>query len=156
MNSTDTAEREIAITRIIKAPRELVFEVWTKPEHVIHWWGPTGFTNTIHEMTVKPGGVWRFIMHGPDGVDYPNKIVFRKIVAPELLEFSHGQDIDNDPNQFEVTVTFKAIGKTTELYMRMLFKSKAQRDMVVDKYGAIEGNRQTMMRLEEYLSNLNQ
>ena len=62
-----TAAREIVIRRTLNAPRELVFEAWTKAEHVIHWYGPTGFTLTIHEMEVKPGGVWRFIMHGPDG-----------------------------------------------------------------------------------------
>jgi uncharacterized protein YndB with AHSA1/START domain len=154
MVNANTEDREIKITRVVQAPRELVFDVWTNPKHVVHWWGPEGFTNTIHEMSVKPGGVWRFIMHGPDGVDYPNRIVFKKVVKPELLEFLHGQDIDDDPKQFEVTVKFKAVGKTTEIFMQMIFKTKAERDFVVDKYGAIEGNRQMMNRLDAYLSNL--
>lgn len=154
MATANTADREIKITRIFKAPRDLVFDVWTNPKHVVHWWGPDGFTNTIHEMDVKPGGVWRFMMHGPDGVDYPNRIVFTKVVKPELLEYLHGSDVEDDPKQFHVTVNFKAVGKTTEITMRMVFKTKQERDFVVEKYGAIEGNRQTMNRLEAYLSKL--
>ena len=75
----ETAQRELVITRIFDAPRELVWRAWTDPKHVAQWWGPNGFTNTIHEMDVRPGGVWRFVMHGPDGVDYANKIVFGEI-----------------------------------------------------------------------------
>ena len=66
-----SADREIAATRVINAPRELVFRMWTDPEQVAQWWGPNGFTNTIYEMAVRPGGVWRFVMHGPDGVAAP-------------------------------------------------------------------------------------
>jgi uncharacterized protein YndB with AHSA1/START domain len=151
---SNTTDREIVATRILKAPREVVFEVWTNPKHVIHWWGPKGFTNTIHEMSVKPGGVWRFIMHGPDGTDYPNKIVFKEVVKPSLLTFDHGwdvEDIKSDPRTFEVTVNFIAKGKTTEIIMKMVFKSKEVRDEVVEKYGAIEGNKQMMDKLEVYL-----
>ena len=153
-NQTSTADRELVFTRIFKAPRELVFEVWTNPKHVVHWWGPTGFTNTIHEMNVKPGGVWRFIMHGPDGNDYPNKIMFKEVVRPSLLTFDHGRDVEdlsNDPGKFEVIVNFEAKGNITELTMKMIFKSKEAKDEVVEKYGAIEGNRQTMDKLEAYL-----
>ena len=71
-----SARREIITTRVLDAPRELVWKAWTDPKHVAEWWGPNGFTNTIHEMDVRPDGVWRFIMHGPDGVDYKNEIVF--------------------------------------------------------------------------------
>src|SRR6478609_11349930 len=153
-NSISTTEREIISTRILKAPRELVFEVWTNPNHVVHWFGPKGFTNTIHEMSVKPGGVWRFTMHGPDGNDYPNKIVFKEVVKPSLLSFDHGwdvEDIKSDPRTFEVTINFVAKGKTTELIMKMVFKSKEVKDEVVEKFGAIEGNKQMMDKLEEYL-----
>ena len=62
-----TADREIVATRIYGAPRELVWRVWTDPKHIAQWWGPQGFTNTIREMDVRPGGAWRFTMHGPDG-----------------------------------------------------------------------------------------
>ena len=149
-----TTDREIVATRILKAPRELVFEVWTNPKHIVHWFGPKGFTNTIHEMSVKPGGVWRFMMHGPDGNDYPNKVVFKEVVKPSLLTYDHGMDVEDlkkHPRTFEVTVNFIAKGNTTELIMKMVFKTKEVRDEVVEKYGAIEGNKQTMDKLEEYL-----
>lgn len=151
---SNTADREILTSRTLKAPRELVFEVWTNPKHVVHWWGPTGFTNTIHEMDVKPGGVWRFMMHGPDGVDYPNKIVFKEVIKPRLLSYDHGWDVDDlkqDSRTFEVTVTFEAKGNTTLITMKMVFKTKQVRDDVVEKYGAIEGHKQTMDKLEAYL-----
>ena len=152
---SETADREIAITRVFNAPRNLVWSAWTDPKHVAHWWGPTGFTNTIHKMEVKVGGVWDFIMHGPDGTDYPNKIVFTEVVKPELLKFDHGSDDPNDPGQFNVTVNFTALESAkTEIRMRMVFQTKEARDLVVEKYGAIEGNRQTMNRLEEYLKTM--
>ena len=149
MKSNSTEDRELVITRIFKAPRELVFRVWTDMEHVGKWWGPTGFTNTILEMEVREGGMWRFIMHGPDGVDYPNLIEFQEVVKPERLVFAHGSD--EDPGQFQVTVIFEEENYSTKITMRMVFRSKEERDMVVEKYGAIEGNKQTMDRLEKHL-----
>ena len=83
--TTAAAEREIRITRVFDAPRELVFEAWTDRDQVVEWWGPHGFTTTIHEMDVRPGGVWRFVMHGPDGTDYNNHVVFEEVVEPERL-----------------------------------------------------------------------
>ena len=80
---TNTADREIVSARVFDAPRELVWKAWVDPKHVAQWWGPKGFTNTIHEMDVRPGGVWRFAMHGPDGTDYKNEIVFIEVVRPE-------------------------------------------------------------------------
>src|ERR1700733_13330918 len=86
----DTQAREIIMTRIFDAPRELVFEMWTDPKRLAHWWGPRGFTPTIQEMDVRPGGSWKMIMHGPDGVDYPNHSVFVEVVKPERLVYTHG------------------------------------------------------------------
>ncbi len=145
-----TADRELIIERLIDAPNEVVFKVWTDPKHVAVWWGPDGFTNTIHEMDVKPGGVCRFIMHGPDGTDYPNKIVFIEVEKPDRLVYMHGSDIDNDPDQFEVTITFEAQESKTLVRMRSLFNS-AQSLEAVKKFGAVEGGNQTLSRLEEYL-----
>ncbi|MBW3628767.1 MAG: SRPBCC domain-containing protein, partial [Gemmatimonadetes bacterium] len=101
-----TSDREIVMTRVFDAPRELVFDAWTDPAHVAEWYGPNGFSLTVHEMDVRPGGTWRFIMHGPDGTDYPNRIVYREVVRPERLEYDHGGDQDDDPARFQVTVTF--------------------------------------------------
>jgi uncharacterized protein YndB with AHSA1/START domain len=132
------------------APRELVFDAWIDPRHVGAWWGPRGFTTTTHEIDVKPGGVWRFIMHGPDGVDYPNKIVYLEIARPERLIYDHGDE--GGPVYFHVTVTFEERGDKTSLTMRSLFRSAAERDEVVTKYRAIEGGNQTLDRFAEHLA----
>ena len=151
----NTSDREIRATRILNAPRELVFEVWTDPAHIVKWWGPNGFTNTIHKMDVRPGGTWDFIMHGPDGTDYPNLIKYVEVVKPERLVFDHGSGQENDPAQFHVTVTFEDLGdERTKLTMVMLFKTAADRDFVVTEYGALDGNKQTMDKLEAYLATL--
>src|SRR5438105_6066042 len=85
--ATATADeaRVISATRVFDAPPDLVFEMWTDPKHLANWWGPRGFSITTHEFAFKPGGVWRFIMHGPDGTDYPNKIIWRELVRPQRI-----------------------------------------------------------------------
>ena len=149
----NTADREIVTTRVLNAPRELVFKVWTDPQHVMHWWGPTGFTTTIEQMQVKPGGVWRFVMHGPDGVDYLNRVVFIEVERPERLVYVHGGE-EGEPGEFHVTVTFAALGNKTSLTMRALFESAAERDKVIREHGAIDGAKQTIDRLEAYLAGI--
>lgn len=146
------AERGIILSRVLNAPPRLVWEAWTQPEHVVQWWGPTGFTTTIQEMNVKPGAVWRFIMHGPDGTDYPNRIVFNEVVPYELLRYSHGSGIDPDPHPFDVTVTFTELNGKTNLTMQSVFPSIEARDAVVEKFGALEGGKQTLSRLAEWLA----
>ena len=148
-----TADRELIVTRVLNAPRELVFKVWTDPKHIAQWWGPNGFTNTIYEMNVSVGGVFRFMMHGPDGKDYPNKIVFSEVIKPERLVYTHGDDIENGPNHFLVTVTFEAQGRKTILTMHTVFKTAAALE-AVKKFGAIEGGKQTLDRLEAYLATM--
>ena len=153
--TTETADREIVITRLIDAPRELVFTAWTNPDHVAHWWGPKGFTTTIHEMDLRPGGVWRLVMHGPDGTDYPNKIIFVEVVKPERLVYTNSGGKKGGPSaQFQNTVTFEEQGGKTKLTMRMVFSSPEELEHVVKVYGAIEGGKQTLERLEEYLAKL--
>ena len=144
-------DRELVFKRVFNASPELIWEAWTNPNHVVHWWGPEGFTNTIHEMEVKPGGVWRFMMHGPDGIDYPNRIVFEEVVKPERLVYSHGGESENDPHKFRVTVTFNRKGNKTELTMRSLFPSEEARNLVVREFGAVEGANQTLEKLDNYL-----
>lgn len=150
--NSPTEDREIIITRVINAPRELVFKAWTDPRQVGQWWGPRGFTTTTHEMDVRHGGVWRFVMHGPDGVDYPNKIVYSEVVNPKRLVFMHGSDTEDAREPFYVTVTFDEQDGKTKLAMRSLFGSAAERDKVVREYNAIEGGNQTLGRLEEHLA----
>jgi uncharacterized protein YndB with AHSA1/START domain len=150
----NTADRELVIKRVFNAPRELVFAVWTDPNHVARWWGPNGFSTTIQEMDVRPGGIWRLVMHGPDGTDYKNKIVFLEVVKPERLVYKHEPEKGTEPVTFETTVTFADRGDKTELTFRMLFPSAAIFEQFVKKYGAIEGANQTLGRLEEHLSKM--
>lgn len=150
--STSVEDRELIISRVFHAPRKLVFKAWTDPEHLPQWWGPRGFTITVQEIDVRPGGVWRYVMHGPDGVDYLNKIVYIEVVSPERLVYSHGGGEEDE--QFRVTVTFAEQGNKTELTMRMLFKSAAELEQVVKEYGAIEGAKSTLDRLEKQLAKI--
>jgi uncharacterized protein YndB with AHSA1/START domain len=146
------ADRSIVTTRLFDAPRELVFKAWTDPKQVAQWWGPDGFTTTTHEMDVRPGGVWRFIMHGPDAVDYPNRIVYTEIAPPERLVYDHGDDTEGASGQFHVTVTFAEEDGKTSLTMQAVFDSAEERDRVVQEFGAVEGASQHLARLAGHLA----
>jgi uncharacterized protein YndB with AHSA1/START domain len=143
-------EATIVITRTVDAPRALVWKVWTDPNHIALWWGPNGFTNTIHSMDVKPGGEWRYIMHGPDGTNYNNKIVYREVVKPERLVYDHSGDEEGDVHSFRATITFAEREGKTDIRMASVFPSIAARDAVL-KFGAVEGGEQTLDRLAAYL-----
>jgi uncharacterized protein YndB with AHSA1/START domain len=139
---------------VFDAPRELVFAAWTDPRHLTQWWGPNGFTTTTQAFDMRPGGVWRFVMHGPDGRDYENRITYDEIVKPERLVYRHGGGEDVEPVRFRVTVTFEDLGGKTRLTMRAVFPSAAERDRVVEEYGAAEGATQTLARLAGHLETM--
>lgn len=151
--SSATADREIVLSREFDAPRELVFQAYTDPRHLPHWWGPDGFVNTVHHIDVRPGGTWRFTMHGPDGTDWPNRITYREVVAPELLAYDHGDDVDDDPGAFQVTIRFDDLGGRTRVTQHMLFATAAQREGVI-QFGAVELGNQTMAKLAAYLKTM--
>jgi uncharacterized protein YndB with AHSA1/START domain len=155
-NSLDLEQdpRSIIGTRVFDAPRELVWTVWTDPKHLAQWWGPDGFSTTTSAFDMRPGGVWRFIMHGPDGRDYQNRITFDEIVKPERLVYHHSGGDDVEPVQFRTTVTFEDLGGKTRLTMRGVFPSAAERERVIREYGADKGLVQTLARLGEYLSKM--
>ncbi|MGJ4746603.1 SRPBCC family protein [Leptospira sp. SA-E8] len=140
--------KEIIGVKVFDAPRELVWEAWTDPKQVAIWWGPNGFTNTIHEMSVKPGGIWRFMMHGPDGTDYPNHIQYIEVVKPEKLVYDHGDDAN--PKQFHVVVLFEEEGPKTKITMRTTFSSEEEAKEIA-KY-AVDGLKETLGRLQEFLA----
>ena len=142
--------REIVIRRVIAAPRAMVWKAFTEPKHIDQWWGPNGFRNATSSMDFKVGGAWRFMMHGPDGNDYADRIVYREIVEPERLVYEHGSDIDNDPARFDVTITFDEQGGKTEVTLRSLFRTAAQCE-AVKKFGAVEGGNQTLERLSRHV-----
>jgi uncharacterized protein YndB with AHSA1/START domain len=149
--ATLAGDREIVGVRVFDAPRDLVWKVWTEPEHIAKWWGPRGFTTTTYSMDVRPGGVWRFVMHGPDR-DYQNKITYLEVVKPERLVYKHGGEKEVEPVNFQVTVAFTEQGGKTRVDMRMVFPSAKARGYVIETYGAVEGLNQTLARLEEYLA----
>lgn len=143
------SDREIVISRKIEASAELAFEAFTDPEHLSHWWGPDGFTTTTTEFNFQPGGFWRFTMHGPDGTDYPNWVRFEEIARPEQLIYFQGGE--GEEPHFQTTVTFESQNGFTLVTLRSVFPSREARDYVVKEYDAIEGGKQTLARLAEYL-----
>jgi uncharacterized protein YndB with AHSA1/START domain len=145
---TGAEDRQIVFSRLIQAPRELVYKVFTEKEHVAKWFGPTGFSITISQMDVRPGGAWRFIMHGPDGVDYPNDYVYEEVLAPERLAYR-----TTDP-PFRATVTFDDFLGMTAITMRIVFETAQARDEMEAEVGATEGGNQTLDNLETYLASM--
>lgn len=148
-SATPTAEREILITRVFDAPRELVFDAFIDAEHIGEWWGPAGFRITTRRMEVRPGGDWIFTMHGPDGTDYPNHIVYRRIERPGLLEFVHVDPSGAD--LFTTIATFIERHGKTHLEFLNVLPSKDARDYVVRHHNAIEGGTQNLARLASHL-----
>ena len=145
----EAAAREIVLTRVFDAPRERVFDAWTDAKHLEQWWGPNGFGTTTRTFDLRVGGEWRLVMHGPDGRDYANRIVFTTIARPQCLAYRHEGD---GGVTFFSTVTFDEEGAGTKLTLRMRFSSAEECAAVEQKYGAREGGRQTLLRLGEFLA----
>jgi uncharacterized protein YndB with AHSA1/START domain len=144
-----TADREIVISRVIDAPREVVFEAFSEVRHLSQWWGPEGFTTTTRAFEFRVGGEWEFVMHGPDGTDYQDLITWTEITPPERIALLHGE-VRDDPNAFRSVITFAAEGAATTIDMRTVFPTREQRDEAVERYRAIEGARQTLEHLAAY------
>jgi uncharacterized protein YndB with AHSA1/START domain len=145
-----TAEREIVVSRVIGAGPELVFEAFTEVRHLSRWWGPEGFTTTTRAFEFRVGGVWDFVMHGPDGTDYLEWITWTEILPPERIALRHGESRD-DPNAFVSVLTFRADGAATLLEMRTVFPTRELRDEAVERYHAVEGGQQTLNHLAAYV-----
>jgi uncharacterized protein YndB with AHSA1/START domain len=144
--------RAMVGTREFDAPRDLVFAAFTDPKHLAQWWGPNGFTTTTLSFDMRPGGVWRHVMHGPDGRDYQNRITYEEVVPPERLVYRLGGGEDVEPVQFWQSITFEDLGGRTRITWRSDFPSAAERDRVIKEYGADTGVVQTLARLEQYVS----
>jgi uncharacterized glyoxalase superfamily protein PhnB/uncharacterized protein YndB with AHSA1/START domain len=142
----DTSDRELRITRLLNAPRELVWEVFTQPQHIKNWWGPNGFTNTIDKMEVRPEGIWELVMHSPDGADFKNKSIYKEVEKPSRIVFKHVS-----VPQFIATITFEEQGDKTFLSWHMLFDSKEEFVQVVKTFKADEGLKQNIEKLSFYL-----
>lgn len=144
-------DREIVLSRVFDAPRELVFRAWTEVERFTRWFGPRGFTTHIHSADMRVGGTLRFDMLAPNGKCYDSRIVFLEIRPPELLVFDHGSDKDDDPERFRVTITFdEQSDKKTVMTMRQLLPTKELRSVKIG-FGAVELGYQTLDKLAEHL-----
>jgi len=114
-----TSDREMVLSRVIDAPREKIFDAWADPAKIAKWWGPRGFHSTIDKYDFRPGGKWKFVMHGPDGKDYPNDNSFVEIVRPERVVVRH-----NGPPIFQIAATFEDLGGgKTRIVWRGTFES---------------------------------
>jgi uncharacterized protein YndB with AHSA1/START domain len=141
------ADREIVSTRVVDAAPALVFEAFADPDHLARWWGPKGFTNTFREFDLRPGGAWRFVMHGPDGADHENESAFVEVARPERIVFDHVSG-----HRFRMAITLAAQGGRTRMTWRMLFPSAAECDKV--KKLVVEANEQNFDRLEAELGTM--
>jgi len=144
-----TRDRELLLSRTLNAPVSLVWEVWTRAEHIANWWGPDGFTNTINRMDFRPGGEWELVMHGPDGTDYKNKSIFREIVRHKKIVYEH----ISGP-RFTATISFEEQGEQTIITWHMLFESAEEFIRTVKTFKADEGLKQNLEKLGRYLAGL--
>jgi uncharacterized protein YndB with AHSA1/START domain len=139
---TAAPDCQIITSRIFNHPCSLIFSAWTNPDRLKNWWGPNGFTNTIHEFDLRPGGKWSFVMHGPDGNDYPNESIFVQIEEPGLLVFNHISG-----HEFQVVATFEEIkDHQTRVTFRMIFDTVEECNRI--KVFAVDKNEENFDRLE--------
>src|SRR5579859_819404 len=115
------SDDQLIFTRTFDARRELVFECFRHPEALARWWGPKGFSVTTHAFEFRVGGEWQYTMHGPDGTDYPNRVVYDEIVWPERIVFAQEGGIDGVAADHRSTITLEALGEKTRLTMRLQF-----------------------------------
>ncbi|WP_333879157.1 SRPBCC family protein [Flavobacterium sp.] len=145
----DTADREITVSRLLDAPIDLIWELWTNPDHIKNWWGPNGFTNTIIKMDLIPGGEWTLIMHGPDGTNYDNESIFTEVEKHKKIAYNHISG-----HEFTATIQFEVKGKQTHIHWQMLFETKEELRRIMNLFNINEGLKQNVDRLEVYLNQL--
>src|SRR3954471_4927830 len=150
MGAKNKPSNEIRITRVYDAPVKTVWDAWTDPKQAAQWWEPRGFTLTTHSKDLKVGGSWHYTMHGPDGMDYPNKTKYLEVEKYSKLVYDHGGN-DDRPPLFRVTVLFSETdGKTMmEMSMRLATPEAAEETR---KFIKKAGGDSTWDRLAEYLA----
>lgn len=145
---TNKTTREIITSRLIHVSQNLVWKAWTNPAHLKNWWGPHGFTNTIHAFDLKPNGKWIFTMHAPDGANYENTNQFVEIVPESKLVFDHVEPV----HTFRVIATFESRETKTQVTFRMIFEDQAEHDRVV--HFVVKANEENFDRLEAELQKM--
>lgn len=144
----NSSDRTLAISQILNAPSEFVWEVWTNPEHIKNWWGPNGFTNSIRKMDVIENGEWLFTMHGPDGKNYTNKIIYREIIPFKKIVFEHFNP------SYLATVVFEPEEKDIVMNWAMIFETIEMFETIVKVFKADEGLKQNGEKLAAYLQTI--
>jgi len=142
-----TPDREIISVRVFDASPDQLFQAWTDPAILALWWGPKDFKNTFEVFEPRPGGSWKFVMHGPDGTDYKNESVFREIEKPSRIVLDHLSS-----PRFRIVATFFAEAGKTRLTFRMIFETAEMRDRV--KGIVVEANEENFDRLGVQLMRL--
>lgn len=141
MESESTTDREMVHSRRIDAPAERIFGAFTDPSRLARWWGPEGFTSTFEVFEFVPGGRWCFLMHGPDGTDYPNENVFVEIVPSQRIQLEHLREF----HHFFLTITLDPVGDHTMVGWRQVFDTAEHRDQIAEFVR--EANEQNLDRL---------
>jgi uncharacterized protein YndB with AHSA1/START domain len=145
-SSAEPSGIEIVTTRLFPHSRAEVFGAFAQPERLARWWGPDGFTNTIHEFDFRPGGTWRFVMHGPDGKNYENAAEFVTVEPPARIVFDHLEPMHG----FRMTMTFEDVGGSgTRLTWRMRLEDSPENERLRDFLAA--ANEQNFNRLAHVL-----
>ena len=143
----EPVDRELVTSRLIEAPRERVFAAFADPGRLARWWGPKGFTSTFAEFDLRPGGAWRFVMHGPDGGHYRNESVFVEVSPPERVVFDHVS-----APRFQMTLTFSEETGQTRVGWRQRFDSAAECQRIARF--AVEANEQNLDRLADEVARM--
>ncbi|HMJ08565.1 MAG TPA: SRPBCC domain-containing protein [Pyrinomonadaceae bacterium] len=157
----NAGSNELVITREFDAPRELLYEVWTKPEHIEKWWGPRGFTTRVTSMDLRAGGKWNYVMIGPDGMEYPVHGLFSEVTPPERIvttdEF--GDDYDEImpgvdlPKGLVATAVFDDLGKRSRLTITIAHATPEDRRKH-EEMGVIAGWNSSLDKMDEYLAEI--
>jgi uncharacterized protein YndB with AHSA1/START domain len=147
--TNDISDRELKISETLDAPVELVWEAWSRPQHIINWWGPNRFTNSFQKMEFRPGGEWNFTMHGADGTDFKNKSVFREIVPLRKIVYEHLTG-----PKFIGTAEFTNMGQQTRIDWQLLFRNVEEYVQTVKVFKADEGLKQNILKLADYLAKM--
>lgn len=155
MTADATDARDLRIHREVAAPRELVWAALTQPAHLARWWGPSGFQTETHSYDLRPGGSWRLTMTGPDGRPYGNHAVFDEVVEPQRLVLRYVEEAGTEPARHVTTITLDALeAGRTRVTLTLRFPTAEERSLVAERYGAVEGGRQTLDRLAALLATL--
>lgn len=153
----DREKKELTVERTFNAPRQLVWKAWTEPERLAQWWAPKGWTTTIHELDLRPGGVWHYCMHGPDGMQSCGKTYYREIVEPERLVYLD-TFVDTEGNLIEGLPQLNATTEFTELNGKTKITSRTKFAVVEDLetllgFGMEQGLTESWDALEAHLAN---